>query len=106
MSKASTMFNKLGFKLYGESANEVSYKFETDYVEIFVHFDIEPKTYYIYHSSFIDNDGPMFVPMDKRPENIKHSARYGHWQAEMTFDIDIRLHNAIHQQMIELGWIE
>ena len=43
--------------------------------------------------------------MSKRPQNIKHSAIYGHWQKEMYCEIGIELHNAIHQQIIELGWM-
>lgn len=104
--KALTMFDELGFKLHNSSESFLLYKFATDYDEILVHFDLELKRYYASWSRFIYNHEPMFVPMNERPQHLKHSAKYGHWQAEMITTIDVRLHNAIHQQMIELGWIK
>lgn len=47
-----------------------------------------------------------YVPMAKRPKDLKHTCRYGHWQHETSVYIDAKLHNAIHKQMIELGWIK
>lgn len=44
--------------------------------------------------------------LTERPQNIKHSAKYGHWQAEFGNEIGVKLHSAIHQQMIELGWLK
>ena len=104
MNKALTMFNEIGFMLYNSSDSFLLYKFATDYDEMLVHFDLELKTYYTTWSRFVDNKEGAFVPMAQRPQNIRHSARYGHWQAEIITTIDIRLHNAIHQQVIELGW--
>ena len=105
MSKAQTMFSELGFKLYSTTESKILYKYETDYEEIVVFFDLENKSYYTTYSRFIDNNERAFVPMSERPQNTKHSCYYGHWQAEMWHDVDIKQHNAIHQQMIELGWI-
>lgn len=106
MKNALTMFNELGFKLYNSGEDFLLYKYETDYDEVFIRFDLSKKTYRVDWHRFVDNDEMVFVPMSERPQNIKHSAKYGHWQAEMYYEIDIRQHEAIHQQMRELGWIE
>lgn len=103
---ALQMFNELGFKLYDSREEYLLYKYETDYEEIFVWFDFPKKTYRVDWHRFVDNNEIVFVPMSERPQNTKHSAKYGHWQAEMYYEIDVKLHNAIHQQMQELGWIE
>lgn len=106
MNNAITMFNELGFKLHNAGESFLLYKFATDYDEALVHFDLELKRYYVTWSMFVDHHDQVFVPMSERPQNIKHSAKYGNWQADVINEVDIRLHNAIHQQMIELGWIE
>lgn len=103
--KALTMFNELGFKLYNSLETSLLYKYESDYDKIIIHFDLQNKTYYTTWSRFVDNNEQTFVPMNKRPQNIKHSCRYGHWQVEQ-HSIGVKEHNAIHQQMIELGWIK
>ena len=105
MRKALTMFNELEFKIHNSGDSFLVYKYESDYEEIWVNFNFEIKTHCVSYHRFIDNNERVFVPMSERPQNIKHSARYGYWQAEIYNDIGIRLHNAIHQQMIELGWI-
>lgn len=104
--KARTMFNELGFKLHNSSNSFLLYKFATDYDEIIVYFDLKKRTYYTNWSRFVDKNEQTFVPMEKRPQSTKHSCYYGHWQAEMYNEINIEQHNAIHQQMIELGWIK
>ena len=106
MNKAQTMFNKLGFKLYDSSERCLLYVYKTDYDEVTVRFDLENKSYSTTWSIWVDKDTEIFVPMNERPQNIKHSCRYGHWQAQMWHDINVEQHNAIHQQMIELGWIK
>ena len=106
MNNAITMFKELGFKLYNSGESFLVYKFATDYDEVVVHFDLELKTYYASCSRFVDHHDRVFVPMNERPQNIKHSAAYGRWQCETICKINAKLHNAIHQQMIELGWIK
>lgn len=106
MSKAQTIFNELGFKLCASSETALLYQYKTDYEEVTVHFDLENKSYHATYSRWVDNSERAFVPMSERPQNTKHSCYYGHWQAEMWHEIDIAQHNAIHQQMIELGWIK
>lgn len=105
MNNAIAMFQKLGFKLYNWGEDFYLYKYETDYEKIFIRFDLELKNYSLVWYRFIDNNESTFVPMDERPQNIKHSSKYGHWQIETTYSIDINLHNAIHQQMKEWEWI-
>lgn len=104
--KSKEMFKKLGFDLYNASDSALLYKYETDYEGIVVYFDLQKKTYHSNWSIFVDNGAGTLIPMAERPQNVKHSAKYGYWQIETYHEIDIELHNAIHQQMIELGWIE
>ena len=104
--KSRTMFNELGFKLHNSGESFLLYKFATDYDEVTVRFDLENKSYSTTWSMWVDNDMETFVPMSARPQNIKHSAKYGCWKAQMWHDINVEQHNAIHQQMIELGWIK
>lgn len=106
MNKAQAMFNDLGFKLYNSGEDFLLYKLETDYDKVLVNFNLELKTFYTDYHRFIDNSEAVFVPMNVRPQNIKHSAKYGHWQMESYHQINVNLHNAIHQQMVELGWIK
>lgn len=106
MKNALTMFNELGFKLYNSGENFLLYKFETDYDQVFIRFDLGLKTYNAEWYMFVDNNELTFVPMNERPQNIKHSAKYGHWQRKMTYDINIKLHTAIHRQMTEFGWVK
>lgn len=106
MKHARTMFNELGFKLYVSDENTLLYKYETDYDKVTVRFDLQNKTYSTTWSRFVDNNERSFVPMAQRPQNTKHSCYYGNWQVEMWHEISAEQHNAIHQQMIELGWIK
>ena len=103
---AIKMFKELKFNLYNQGEDFLLYKYETDYDEMSVRFDLTLKSYEVTWHRFIDNDDRVFVPMEQRPQNIKHSATYGHWQLESYCSIGVKLHNAIHQQLIALGWIE
>ena len=103
MNNAMSKFRELGFKL--DCGNDFYlYKYETNYDKVYVRFNLELKNYNVVLYRFVDNNEASFIPMNERPQNIKHSSKYGHWQIETEYDIDIKLHNAIHQQMIELGW--
>lgn len=103
MKNAKEMFNKLGFKMLNEGKN-IGYDFKTDYIEIWVIFDLELKTYSVSEHRFIEIKGKDWIPMKDRSESTKHSCKYGGWQTESFYDISIELHNAIHRQMEELGW--
>ena len=105
MSEAKTMFNKLGFKLVNSDGN-LLYQFKTDYIEVWVAFGIDLKTYSVREYRFIEIKGKEWIPMKDRSESTKHSCKYGWWQIENFYDISIELHNAIHRQMEELGWIK
>lgn len=104
--KAKDLFNDLGFKKYIHSNTFLVYLFETDYDKLYIDFDLILKKYYLTSERFIDRNDIDFIPMEYRPQNIKHSARYGHWQSDSCIFIDMKLHNAIHQQLLELGWIK
>ena len=106
MNNAVTMFKELGFELYYSGFDSLLYQYKTDYEELTVCFDLENESYHATYSRWVDNNERSFVPMSERPQNTKHSAYYGHWQAEMWHEIGIKEHNAIHQQMVELGWIK
>lgn len=101
---AKELFNEIKFNLSSNSDTMLVYTYKTDYEDISVFFNKEIKVYNILNMRFIDKAERTFVPMKERPENIKHSAYYGHWQKE-DFAFGSELHNAIHQQLIELGWI-
>lgn len=103
---ALQMFNELGFKLYNSGEDFLLYKYGTDYDEIFVRFDLPQKEYVVYSYTFTEYHDSDFVPMNERPQNIKHCSKYGRWVGETQFVISIRLHKAITEQMRELGWIE
>ena len=104
--KANDLFNNLGFKKNIHSNTFLAYLFETDYDKLYVDFDLVLKRYNILSERFIDRNDIDFIPMEERPQNIKHSASYGHWQSDNCIFISMELHNAIHQQLLELGWIK
>lgn len=102
--EAKDLFRKLGFKKIAQNDSYLVYLYEDDYTKLSVHFELPFEMYCVNYEIFIDGFVD-FVPMKDRPENAKHSCRYGHWQRE-DFLINTKLHNAIHQQLIELGWIK
>lgn len=105
MNNALRMFKELGFSLIHSDEEYLLYQYKADYDEVTVYFDLQKKTYHSTWSRFVNNNEGALVPMAQRPQNIKDSCRYGHWQREGYHEIDVEQHKAIHQQMIELGWI-
>lgn len=101
---AKELFNKMNFNLLNSTDDELIYEYKTDYDKVYVYFYLNKKAYEIHSMRFIENTERTFVPMEDRPENIKHSAFYGYWGTENS-QTGVELHNAIHQQLIELGWI-
>ncbi len=107
MNKAVTMFSELGFKIYSSDEDFLLYKYEKDYDQMTIYFDLQQKIYNVHQSRFINREDEFgAVPISERPQNMKYSCLYGHWQMNIGCKIGLELHNAIHQQMIELGWIE
>ena len=104
--EARVSLSDLGFRKITQSNSDLVYAYEDDYVKVYVHFNLTNKTYMVNFETFIDRHDITFVPMKERPVNQKHTCAYGHWQSEMYVDIGMRLHNAIHKQLIELGWIK
>ena len=103
--RASDLFKELGFNSIG-SVSSIVYAYETDYDRFYVNFELEMKRYCITHSRFVDRNDVNWVSMNRRPQNVKHSARYGTWVSENCIFVDEKIHNAIHKQLLELGWIE
>ena len=104
--KANDLFKDLGLKRNINTNTFLAYLFETDYDKLYVEFDLVLKRYGIFSERFIDRNDANFIPMEERPQNIKHSCAYGYWEVDNYKVIDMKLHNAIHQQLIELGWIK
>ena len=107
--KANDLFNDLRFKKIMPNESCLYYLYETNYDRIYVKFDLVLKRYNIFSERFIDRidrNNIDFIPMEDRLQNIKHSASYGHWEVDNCIFIDMKLHNAIHQQLLELGWIK
>lgn len=104
--KANDLFNDLRFKKIMHNESCLYYLYETNYDRIYVKFDLVLKRYNIFSERFIDRNDIDFIRMEERPQNIKHSTYYGHWQSDNCIFIDMKLHNAIHQQLLELGWIK
>ena len=103
MSKsAKEMFIEEGFQCTIDNDEEIFYIRKTDYREESISFEIKLKRYSIHQSSWIDNDVNGLIPMNERPENIKHSATYGHWQSTVIPEIDFKLHQAINKQIEEI----
>lgn len=103
--EAKDLFKDLGFIILNQDKNVLVYSHKDDYNRRFIYFDLKCWLYTATYERFIDNLYD-YVPMAKRPKDLKHTCRYGHWQHETSVYIDAKLHNAIHQQMIELGWIK
>lgn len=83
MKSAKTMFEELGFKLDCIQKEFLLYTQRTDYNSIYVEFEMGLKSYSV----------------------KKYIKGCGGWFREDCL-VSPDLHNAIHQQMIELGWIE
>ena len=90
--RARKLFNDLNFNLITADDKWLIYKYETDYDKIFVYFLKDRKVYEIECFHFVDNTERTFVPMEERPQK---------WN----FVVWVELHNAINEQLIELGWI-
>ena len=103
---ANDLFNDLGFRKTMHNESCLYYLSETNYDRLYIEFDLVLKRYSVFSERFIDRKDIDFIPMEERPQNIKHSASYGHWQSDNCIFIGMELHNAIHQQLLELGWIK
>lgn len=103
--KASNLFKEIGFRREG-NPRSITYRWKTDYDELCIDFDLEMKRYSTTSARFIDRTDVAFVSMKGRPELTKHSARYGHWVSDNCIFVNMKIHNAIHKQLLELGWIE
>lgn len=102
---AKEMFEKLGYRQTVDY-DSIRYRHLTDYIDESVVFhtgNLFPKTYDVWCLEWRDNKIAGWIPMDKREINLKHCAKYGHWQ-KVDYGVDASLHNAINKQICELGW--
>lgn len=104
--KASDLFKELGFEKRYENESFLIYSFATDYDNMCVYFELPMKRYNVTYERFVDRTDVDFIAMDERPQDIKHSASYGHWERDNSVFVGVELHNAIHKQLSELGWVE
>lgn len=104
--KAYDLFKKLGFEKRYENHDFIIYSFATDYDNMCVYFELPMKRYNITYERFVDRTDIDWIAMDERPQNIKHSASYGYWKRSSSVFVDMELHDAIHKQLLELGWIK
>lgn len=102
---ALSIFHKLGFELYNSGEDFLLYKYGNANDEMYVRFDLTLKSYSVYAYRFKVYSDDDFIPMSDRTQIIRHCSTFGRWVAEVQFVIDIKLHNAITEQMRELGWI-
>lgn len=103
---ALSIFHKLGFELYNSSEYFLLYKYGNANEEMYVRFDLTLKSYSVYAYRFKVYSDDNFIPMDNQTQIIRHCSTLGRWVAESQFVINIQLHNAIAEQIRELGWIE
>ena len=103
--EAKDLFKELEFKILSQDKNLLVYSCEDDYNKVFINFDLKYKRYNITWEKFIDHLYNV-VPMAERPKENRHSGYYGHWQNQTNIYINAKMHNAIHQQIVELGWIK
>ncbi len=103
---AKEMFDEIGYKQTIDY-DSIRYRYLTDYVDCSVVFHtgkLFPKTYDITFIEWRDIKSNRWVPMEKREtEWLKHCSTYGHWQ-KVDYGVDVKLHDAIHKQIEELGW--
>ena len=74
--RAGKLFNDMGFTRIRHNTSLI-YQSKNEYTDMTVYFDLNNKTYFVSCSNYFYT----YV------------------------DIDMRLHNAIHQQLKELNWI-
>lgn len=107
MKSARELFEELGYTLFLEDNETLIYRHKNDYVDNSITFHLGnyfPMCYDVSFVDWIDNSTiDDWLPMSEREENLKHCAKYGHWQ-KVEYGINISLHNAIDQQINELGW--
>ena len=99
--EAKELFKQLGFEKVSQDKNLLVYSCEDDYNKIFINFDLKIEHYTVIWDKFIDHMCTD-IPMSERPRESRHSGYYGHWQSQTCIYLSTRIHNAIHQQLIEL----
>lgn len=104
---AKEMFERLGYTLFLKDGETLIYRHKTDYVDNSVTFYLGNHFPMCYNVSFVDwlDDSTIdgWLPMSEREENLKHCAKYGHWQ-KVEYGINLSLHKAINKQIEELQW--
>ena len=109
MKSAREMFEDLGYILFLKDNETLIYRHKNDYVDNSIIFHLGNHFPMCYDVSFVDwlddRDRDGWLPMNEREENLKHCAKYGHWQ-KVEYGINTSLHKAINKQCKELGWLD
>ena len=108
MNKAIDMFKQLGLYVKTNTEDDLLYKKETMYDSLSVFFHKDRKLFYVIKYTFVPKSAEHWQEqIVKREESdwILHSCRYGHWEQDFCYEIDMELLKAINQQCKELGWI-
>lgn len=108
MNKAINMFMKMGLYMKVNTDDDLLYKKETHYERLSVFFHKDRKTFYVSQEYFIPDDMPHWeVQIAKGEESdwILNSCKYGYWSCNLSYEIDMKLLQAINQQCKELGWL-
>lgn len=103
---AKDLFRKLGFKKIAQNDSDLVYLCENNYTRFYVCFDLSLQIYNLSCERFKEVYDVDFVSTGENPEKAKYHCHSGRWQSYNDYVIDAELHNAIHQQIVELGWIK
>lgn len=109
MNKAVDMFMKMGFYMKTNTENDLLFKKETKYEKVSVFFHKDRKLFYVSREHFVPNDMPHWeaqIVKNEESDWILHSCKYGYWECNFSYEIDMELLQAINQQCKELGWFD
>lgn len=109
MEKAIKMFRQLGLYIKTNTENDLLYTKETKYEKLSVFFHKDRKLFYVLKQNFIPKDIAHWEAQIKKGEEsdwVLNSCKYGYWQVNFCYEIDMELLKAINQQCRALGWFE
>lgn len=80
MNNQVKTLQELGYRLYSESYSARVYKQESETLIVSIYFDKKMKKVQINDTVWIPRDEDYYKIQYNIPENIRYSAKYGHWQ--------------------------